>query len=126
MLADAPLIAFVGTEDLERAKDFYGRVLGLRLVEEASFAVAFDAAGTMLRVTKVTQCRPAPYTAVGWRVADIVAAVTELAARGICFGTYPGMEQDRQGIWTSPGGHRVAWFKDPDGNTLSVSEFPSS
>ncbi len=125
-LAVAPLVAFVGTEDFDRAKAFYGETLGLALVGASSFALEFDAAGTMLRVTKVQECRPRPYTVLGWRVEDIARAVAALAEKGVRFEHYPGVAQDAAGIWTSPSGGRVAWFKDPDGNTLSLTEFVSA
>ena len=125
VLGSQPLVAFVATTDPARAKAFYGDVLGLRLVsEELPFALVFDAHGTMLRVTVVKELTPAKHTVLGWSVADIAATVRELHEAGARFETYNGMpNQDRQGIWTSPSGARVAWFKDPDGNTLSVTQF---
>ena len=122
-LGEADVIAFVSTADMERAREFYGDVLGLRLAEESPFALVFDAGGTMLRVTAVGEVVKAGYTVLGWRVADIVATVRELAGRGVELVRYEGMEQDAVGIWTTPGGDRVAWFRDPDGNTLSVTQF---
>ncbi len=122
-LRGAPLVAFVGATDFDRAKAFYGDTLGLSLVDVSPFALVFDALGTTLRVTKVAECRAAPYTVLGWHVADIAGAVAALVENGVRFEHYPGMEQDAAGIWTSPSGARVAWFKDPDGNTLSMTEF---
>lgn len=122
-LAAAPLVAFVGVKDFDRAKAFYGETLGLALVSASSFALEFDAAGTMLRVTKVGESPPAPYTVLGWRVEDIAQVVAALVGKGVRFERYPGMAQDAAGIWTAPSGARVAWFKDPDGNTLSLTEF---
>jgi catechol 2,3-dioxygenase-like lactoylglutathione lyase family enzyme len=122
-LAAAPLIAFVATEDFARAKAFYAETLGLSLVTEAPFFLNFDCAGTMLRVVKVQECKPAPYTVLGWHVEDIDQAAASLASRGVRFERYSGFEQDEAGIWTSPSGARVGWFKDPDGNTLSLTEF---
>jgi catechol 2,3-dioxygenase-like lactoylglutathione lyase family enzyme len=121
-LSDAPLVAFVGTTDFARARAFYAATLGLALVGESPLALEFDCAGTMLRVTKVKECRPAPYTVLGWRVEDIGVAVAGLAGKGVRFERYRGLEQDDAGIWKSPGGARVAWFKDLDGNTLSLME----
>jgi catechol 2,3-dioxygenase-like lactoylglutathione lyase family enzyme len=123
MLGSHKLVAFVATTVPKRAKAFYADTLGLRLVSEDSFALAFDAGGTMLRVTTVQELQPAGYTVLGWDVPDIIAAVHELAQRGIKFQHYDGMGQDAQGIWTAPSGARVAWFQDPDGNTLSLTQF---
>ena len=125
VLGSQPVMAFVATTDHARAKGFYRDVLGLQLVEEElPFAVVFDAHGTMLRVTIVKELAPAQYTVLGWRVSDITATVKQLHEAGVKFERYDGMKnQDEQGIWTSPTGARVAWFKDPDGNTLSVTQF---
>jgi catechol 2,3-dioxygenase-like lactoylglutathione lyase family enzyme len=116
------LVAFVATADLERAHAFYGGVLELRRVEASPFANAYDAGGTQLRVTRVDDPPAAPFTVVGWSVADIEAAMAHLAGRGVEFERYDGMGQDEAGVWTAPSGTRVAWFKDPDGNTLSLSQ----
>jgi len=104
-----------------RAKAFYGETLGLRLISEDAFAVVFDAHGTMLRVTPVGEMVPARYTVLGWQVSDIEAAVGELSVKGVVFERYAGLAQDEHGVWTAPGGTKVAWFQDPDGNLLSVS-----
>ena len=117
------IVAFVSTTSPARAKRFYQGKLGLRLVDEGPFALAFDANGTMLRVTIVAKAVVAPYTVLGWDVADAAATVTRLRKAGVKFNRYPGMGQDKLGIWTSPSGAKIAWFKDPDGNTLSVTEF---
>jgi catechol 2,3-dioxygenase-like lactoylglutathione lyase family enzyme len=123
MLKLAPIIAFVATTNPSRAKTFYAKTLGLKLVSEDDFAIVFDAGGTMLRVAIVPQLQPAQYTVLGWIVPDIRSAATALAKRRVKFQRYPGMDQDDLGIWNSPSGARVAWFKDPDGNTLSLTEF---
>jgi uncharacterized glyoxalase superfamily protein PhnB len=122
MLVTQRLIGFVATVDGERAKAFYGGVLGLPLVSDDEFAAVFVAAGTVLRVQKVRGHVPLPFTTLGWQVADLASAVTGLAARGVRFERYEGMPQDELGIWAAPGGAKVAWFKDPDGNVLSLSE----
>ncbi len=122
-LASHNIIGFVPARDMTRAGAFYGGVLGLRLVSQDSFAAVFDANGIMLRVSAVADLTPAPYTVLGWQVGDIAAAVEELTRSGVVFERYEGMSQDAQAIWVSPGGARIAWFKDPDGNTLSVTEF---
>jgi catechol 2,3-dioxygenase-like lactoylglutathione lyase family enzyme len=124
VLGTHPLVAFVGVTDPARARAFYGETLGLSLIEEQlPFALVFDAHGTMLRVTIVRELAPAPYTVLGWTVPDIVAAAQDLQKAGVKLERYEGMMvQDELGIWTAPGGTRVAWFKDPDGNTLSISQ----
>lgn len=123
MLTSRPIIAFVATTSPARAKNFYAKTLGLRLVSEDGFALVFDAAGTMLRVAIVQQLQPAGYTVLGWIVPDIRRSVRHLGHRGITFRRYEGLEQDDHGIWTSPSGARIAWFEDSDGNTLSLTEF---
>jgi catechol 2,3-dioxygenase-like lactoylglutathione lyase family enzyme len=122
MLASATLVAFVPTTDLERAHTFYGGVLGLRRVESSPFANAYDAGGTPLRVTVVDAFEPDPFTVLGWRVADLAATVAALRAAGVAPLRYPSMEQDEDGAWTSPSGARVVWFRDPDANTLSLTQ----
>lgn len=123
MLKNAKIMAFTGTRDAARAKTFYRDQLGLTLVEENAFALVFDAGGTMLRVTNVPELTPAQFTVLGWEVPDITQAVRGLAAKGVAFSRYPGMVQDNDGVWTSPAGARVAWFSDPDGNILSLTQF---
>jgi catechol 2,3-dioxygenase-like lactoylglutathione lyase family enzyme len=122
-LSEQQIVAFVPTRDPFRAKSFYQDRLGLRLAsEELPFALVFDAHGVALRVTVVKDYRTAEHTILGWCVADISLAVKTLQDAGVTFARYPGMQQDELGIWRSPGGAKVAWFKDPDGNTLSLSE----
>jgi catechol 2,3-dioxygenase-like lactoylglutathione lyase family enzyme len=122
-LSDQSIIGFVATSDFDRAKSFYRDTLGLPLVsEQLPFALVFDAHGNMLRVTIVKKVSPAGYTVLGWQVPDIVAAAEALSRAGVQFERYQGMEQDELGIWSAPGGSKVAWFKDPDGNTLSISQ----
>lgn len=122
--AAAPLIAFLATTNAARSKAFYSDVLGLRLVEDSPFALEFDVGGTMLRIQKVETLTPHPFTALGWQVPDIAAQIADLAQRGLVFERFPGLDQDAAGVWTSPSGARIAWFKDPDGNVLSLTEFP--
>jgi catechol 2,3-dioxygenase-like lactoylglutathione lyase family enzyme len=124
VLKSRPIVAFVATTDAKRAKAFYARTLGLRLISEDGFALGFDAGGTMLRVAIVGTLRPAGYTVLGWIVPDIAKGVRDLVKRGVVFQRYEGMPQDELGIWSSPSGARVAWFSDPDGNTLSLTEIP--
>jgi catechol 2,3-dioxygenase-like lactoylglutathione lyase family enzyme len=119
------IIGFVSIVDVPRARDFYRDTLGLRLVmEEPPFALVFDANGIMLRLGMAKEITPAHGTVLGWQVPEISATVKELAQAGVRFERYKGMHQDELGIWTSPTGAKVAWFKDPDGNILSLSEHP--
>jgi catechol 2,3-dioxygenase-like lactoylglutathione lyase family enzyme len=125
VLGIADLIAFVPTRDPEKARRFYRDTLGLELVGEDAFALVFNAHGVTLRIANVSSVkgfRPAPFTILGWHVPSAERAVRELRKKGVEFERFPGMDQDPLGIWTSPSGARVAWFKDPDGNILSVTE----
>lgn len=126
MLGDKPLVTFIVTKDADKARQFYEGVLGLTFVEDTPFALVFDAHGIQLRVTRVEELTPSPHTVLGWDVGDVPAAVRELAAKGVTFEIYEGFGQDEDGIWSAPDGSKVAWFKDPDGNLLSVSQNPSS
>jgi catechol 2,3-dioxygenase-like lactoylglutathione lyase family enzyme len=123
VLRSAPLVAFVATARPEAARAFYAEVLGLELASDDQFALVFNAGGTMLRLAKVEQLQPAPFTVLGWLVDDIGAVAAELGTRDVQFERYGDwMQQDAHGIWAAPGGARVAWFKDPDGNTLSITQ----
>jgi catechol 2,3-dioxygenase-like lactoylglutathione lyase family enzyme len=126
VLAGAPFIGFIPVRDIFEARGFYERVLGLRVVEDTPFALVLDANGTMLRVTPVPNLAVQSFTIAGWRVGDITAVVRALQAGGVRFTRYDGMDQDDLGIWTTPGGDKVAWFTDPDGNTLSLTEFAAA
>ena len=123
MLQAAEVIAFAPSADLHRARAFYEQVLGLRVIDQNDFACVFDANGTMLRVTAVAEVARPGYTVLGWRVADIAATVRGLTERGVAFLRYDGMGQDDDGVWTTPGGDKVAWFADPDANVLSLTQF---
>ncbi len=123
MLESCDLIAFAASTELARACDFYQQTLGLRLVEQNDYACVFDANGVMLRVTAAAQVAHPGYTVLGWRMPDIGAAVRGLVERGVVFTRYDAMEQDADGVWTTPGGDLVAWFTDPEGNTLSLTQF---
>ncbi|MGH7779000.1 MAG: VOC family protein [Candidatus Binataceae bacterium] len=123
MLADNEMTNFVATTQPEKAKAFYCDVLGLKLVEDSWHAIIFTAGGRTLMVQKVREFKPLPFTTLGWRVADIGATMAELARRGVKFERYAELKQDDTGIWTTPDGRaKVCWFKDPDGNTLSLSQ----
>ncbi|MGD1104185.1 MAG: VOC family protein [Terriglobia bacterium] len=121
-LGSKKIMAFVGTQDAAKAQAFYRDTLGLRLISEDPFALAFDAHGIMLRVSKVGKVVIAPYTVLGWQVKNVAKAVKALLKAGVIFERYKGMGQDDLGIWHSPSSAKVAWFKDPDGNTLSVTQ----
>ena len=123
MLESSPIVAFAAATDLHRARAFYEEVLGLRVAECNDFACVLDANGTMLRITAVPEVCRAGYTILGWRVADIAAAIRDLAAKGVVALRYDGLDQDGDGVWTAPGGDKVAWFADPDGNILSLTQF---
>ncbi len=122
-LGDADLIAFVPTKDMTKARPFYEKTLGLKLEGSSPVACAFRANGVLLRVIAVEQLTPYPFTVLGWSVEDIATTVAGLTASGVVFERFEGVEQDELGVWRSPGGARVAWFKDPDANTLSLTQF---
>lgn len=126
MLGTSDLTALVGSVRFDEARAFYQDTLGLALLSEDPFAAVFDAHGTMLRLSRVGEFTPVPFAVLGWGVSNIEEAIDGLADRGVAFERYEGMEQDERGIWTVPGaGVRIAWFKDPDGNTLSLTEAPA-
>jgi len=122
MLETAAIIAFVATKDAEASKAFYEGVLQLTLVSDEPFALVFDANGTMLRVQKVDQVSPPPYTVLGWMVEDIGDVRIRLAAAGVQFERFTDLGQDDDGIMKFPGGAMVAWFKDPGGDLLSITQ----
>jgi catechol 2,3-dioxygenase-like lactoylglutathione lyase family enzyme len=121
--SDGSFIAFIPVRDLTAARHFYGEVLGLAVLEESPFDVVVDAMGTMLRLTKVEDLLIQPFTIAGWQVPDMRVAIDSLTRVGVTFTRYDGMDQDDRGVWTTPGGDEVAWFTDPDGNTLSLTRF---
>jgi len=121
MLGSMNIVAFVPTTDAAKARAFYEGVLGLRFVKDDGFAMVLDANGIMVRVAKA-QFTPAPFTVLGWQVRGIERIATELQAKGVTFERFGFFEQDELGIWTAPTGDKVAWFKDPDGNVLSISQ----
>jgi len=125
MLGDYEVMVFVGTAQPERAKAFYGGVLGLKLVEDAWWAIVYEVGGRHLHIEKAREkFTPVPFTALGWKVPDIDATVRELGKRGVSFERFQGLQQDEAGIWTTQEGGKVCWFKDPDGNLLSMTQFP--
>jgi predicted enzyme related to lactoylglutathione lyase len=123
MLGKSKVVAFVATSKPDDAKRFYEQTLGLRLLTDDAFAIVFDANGVMLRVQKVKEHIPPNYTSLGWDVADIDASVKEILSKGVRCERYEWLKQDESGVWTSPSGGKIAWFKDPDGNILSLTQF---
>ena len=122
-LADSPSIAFVNTRDRKASEAFYGDTLGLRRLPGDPFAAVFDLAGVKLRITEVPDFAPSAHPVLGWQVEDIAATAEALAAKGVRFTIYEGMGQDALGIWTAPDGTaKVAFFPDPDGNALSLTQ----
>jgi catechol 2,3-dioxygenase-like lactoylglutathione lyase family enzyme len=122
IIASSQICAFAPTTNAERAKEFYSEVLGLDLVSEDQYALVYDANGTMLRITIVPELTPHPFTVLGWNVADMSAAVTEMNSAGVVFEKYAFLPLDNDGVMTFPNGDKVAWFKDPDDNTLSIAQ----
>lgn len=125
MLAAAKPVCFVLAADLPKARTFYTDTLGLTETGEDPFAVSYDLAGTLLRLTKVEGHTPNPHTVLGWQVSDIEAAIDAFVAKGVTFANYEGYGQDARGVWTHPAsGAKVAWFLDPEGNNLSLTQAP--
>jgi catechol 2,3-dioxygenase-like lactoylglutathione lyase family enzyme len=122
MLTNNSVIAFVPTSDAARARDFYEQKLGLRFVSDDSFAIVMDCNGTMLRIARVGNFTPHPFTILGWEVQDMDKTAELMTGNDVKFEIFPGLNQNEAGIWTAPGGAKVAWFKDPDGNILSISQ----
>jgi catechol 2,3-dioxygenase-like lactoylglutathione lyase family enzyme len=122
MLGSANIIAFVPIKDSDKARAFYEGILGLRFVKDDGFALVFDANGIMVRAAKMKEFTPAPFTILGWQVSNIESVARALAAKGVHFEIFEFFKQDELGIWTAPTGDKVAWFKDSDGNLLSVSQ----
>jgi catechol 2,3-dioxygenase-like lactoylglutathione lyase family enzyme len=122
MLGSTNIIAFLPIKDSERARAFYEGLLGLRFVKDDGFALVFDANGIMVRAAKMKDVTPAQFTVLGWQVRNIEDIVRALQKKGVHFEIFGFFKQDELGIWTAPTGDKVAWFKDPDGNILSVSQ----
>jgi catechol 2,3-dioxygenase-like lactoylglutathione lyase family enzyme len=122
MLGSTNIVAFVPIKDSGKARAFYEGVLGLRFVKDDGFALVLEANGIMVRAAKMKEFTPAQFTILGWQVSHIEQVVRGLAARGVHFEIFGFFKQDELGIWTAPTGDKVAWFKDPDGNILSLSQ----
>ncbi len=123
-LRAAEMVGFIVTNDVTRCREFYEGKLGFRFVSEDEYALLLDAHGRSIRVQKGKTFVPRPFTVLGWNVLDIDAAVTGLIAAGVQFERYGFPGQDERGVMKFPDGARVAWFKDPDGNVLSVAQMP--
>jgi catechol 2,3-dioxygenase-like lactoylglutathione lyase family enzyme len=123
MAALDKLIGFIPTRNGDAARVFYETKVGLRFISEDQFAIVFQSGANIIRITRTGSFTPAPFTILGWHSSQIEQDVRDMTARGITFERYDYMGlQDELGIWTAPGGAKVAWFKDPDGNTLSISQ----
>jgi len=122
MLKNSRIVGFVATSMPEISKQFYSELLGLVLVEETPFAIVLESKNAVIRVQKTDHVCPPPYTSLGWEVEDITATVYSLSDSGLEFEQFEGLEQDDLGVWNVPGGSKVAWFKDPDGNLLSLTQ----
>lgn len=122
MLNSSKVVGFVPTTNAEAAREFYYGKLGLAVISEDGFAMVLDANGTQIRVTRVQELQSAAFTVLGWEVDDIRASIRALSAAGVSFERFDELPQDELGVWDSPDGSSVAWFKDPDGNILSLSQ----
>lgn len=122
MLAASKLIGFVPTKDSKRSREFYEGKLGFQFVSDDQFALVMQAGDSMIRIAKAGNFTPAQYTVMGWEVTEIEAMVKWLNGRGVVFEKYPFVQDRELGIWTTSNGDKVAWFKDPDGNVLSLSQ----
>lgn len=122
MLSESEVMGFIPTKDATKARAFYEGQLGLRVISDDRFALVIESRGTIIRITKVENFTPFPFTILGWRVKNIEEDVRSLSSRGVAFQRFPGFNQNDLGIWTSPDGTKVGWFKDPDENLLSLSQ----
>jgi catechol 2,3-dioxygenase-like lactoylglutathione lyase family enzyme len=116
------VVTFLLTQNPDAATTFYRDTLGLSYLHDDGYALVFDMNGVMLRISKVPKFAPAKHTVLGWATSDINLVLAGLVEKGVSFEHYPNMGQDEHGVCTFPGGDKVAWFKDPDGNVLSISQ----
>lgn len=116
-------ISFIAVSDPDASRSFYGDILGLTLIEESPFALVFDDAKQMLRVQIVERFTPVGYTVHGWHVPDVEQSIRSLVAKGVAFESFEGLPQDNLGVWITPDKNKIAWFKDPCGNILSLTQF---
>jgi catechol 2,3-dioxygenase-like lactoylglutathione lyase family enzyme len=122
MLAAAKLVGFVPTKDYEQARGFYEGKLGLEFVSQDQFALVVRSGEHKIRIAKIPNFTPLQGTILGWEVADIEKAAVWLHERGVATEKFPFVQDQKLGIWSAPGGDKVAWFKDPDGNILSLAQ----
>ncbi|HMI62155.1 MAG TPA: VOC family protein [Puia sp.] len=125
MLASQNIMAFVATADAAKARPFYEETLGLKVKSEDPYGIMFDSNGIFLRMSVVGDFKPAPYSVLSWVVKDMPAMIAGLSSKGVKFEVFTGLGQDENGIWAAPDGTKVAWFKDLDGNMLSLTQFVS-
>ena len=121
MLGQQKLVAFVAVTDYAKSRAFYEATLGLHFISQDNFALVMEGNGTRIRMARVSNHQPAPFTVLGWAVPNVEKMVEDLRSRGVQFERFGFMQKDGPPIWTAPGGDKVAWFKDPDGNILSLS-----
>lgn len=124
MIKEPHITVFLPTMKPSASKHFYSRKLGLKLISEDNYALEFSGHGSTLRITTVTQFNPQPFTVLGFRIEDVVSYVRHLNKKGVTFERFDALDQDELGIWTSPGNAKVAWFKDPDENLISLTQMP--
>ncbi len=122
MLGKETLVAFMATSKPDAARAFFEGVLGLTFVGEHEHLVTFQSGAAQLMLQKVSVVTPPHGTALGWSVKDLRGTIRALAERGVTFERFEGMDQDDLGVWSPAPGTGVAWFKDPDGNLLSLSQ----
>jgi catechol 2,3-dioxygenase-like lactoylglutathione lyase family enzyme len=122
MITQSNLIAFSATTDAEQSRHFYTHIIKLREIDDTPFALVYDCNGTVLRIQKVQRMSAPNYTVLGWEVDDIVSTARNLALAGVTFEMFEGLAQNDTGIWTTPDGTKVAWFRDPDGSLLPITE----
>jgi catechol 2,3-dioxygenase-like lactoylglutathione lyase family enzyme len=122
MLSAGKMTGFLLTKDYGKARAFFEQKLGFEFVSLDQFALVIQAGPSKIRIVKMPNFTPLQSTVLGWEVQDIEGVVSWLAKRGVEFEKYPFVQDKERGIWTAPGGDRVAWFKDPDGNVLSVAQ----
>ena len=125
MLSSSKMMGFLLTRDYEAARKFYEGQLGFRFVNQDQFALVVQAGESRIRIVKMPDMTPLRSTVLGWEVQGIEGVVDWLRGRGVAFEKYPFVQDQERGIWSAPGGDKVAWFKDPDGNVLSVSQHVS-
>jgi catechol 2,3-dioxygenase-like lactoylglutathione lyase family enzyme len=125
MLGAGKMMGFVPTKDYERARAFYEGKLGFEFVSLDQYALVMRVGGHMVRIVKIGNFTPLQGTILGWQIKDIEAVAAWLRASGVATEKYPFVQDKDLGIWTTPNGDKVAWFKDPDGNVLSISQHVS-